>query len=910
MQKDYFKKRATSRGAIGTIFCVCLMLTSMATAINISQTNKTSETINVKSLSYTFLFEEPNLQLTSVDSQDFTLVEMKGCNAIGKNAGEPMIPVKPVKLLLPPMKDVKSINIIGNPVEIELNDFNLLDKPVFPYQNPIPIGDSQINFIIDYDSYSTNALYPGELKEYYHIGYSHGYSILDITLNPLQYNPASGELKYYPEMIVNIELQDSGYVNTFYRNNPNDKAWVEKLVCNPEITDMYTSDIPTFEYPGGLCDPSDNYDYVIITTTENDLDYWSTSEETPYNWESLINKHQEDDGFNCTLVTVEEIDDCIDYHDSDPIFNDQQAHIREFCKDAYEDWGTCYVLIAGDADTIPARQLYYQYEGTVDSDLYWSNLNDNFNADHDSQWGEAGDNGFDLYSELYIGRVTCDSPQDASNWMKKSFYYADSFEDTYLDNAAFYGGDTGWNCQGDDFVDYSAIKGTDNWLGPNPGSTGPFPAWAGFQFGFETWNEENLDNQYNLSVKWTAESPNPGGWQGGSTSAAIEGLKTAINNDQVTLISGIAHANPSMSLDVDDTDWESQYHNTKPFFITDYGCHCGDFNDGDGVLESMLFHSDTKLAFGCVYNTGYGWGQYDDTNSSSSFQQKQFWNYFFNMENYSGDYDNWQLGKGHAWSKDSMAPTIDWDYTSGTWRGVIECCLLFGDPAQLIKTPHPSQPPVTPEAPEGPSKWIKNIECTFSAVTTDPEGEQIYYLFDWDDGNFSDWLGPYESGQSTEAFHAWSDLGDYEVKVKARDIWGAVSDWSEPLVITISENQPPANPTIKGPSSGNGGKIYNFTFVSTDPEEHNIYYRIDWDDGSNTGWIGPYNSGEQIALNHSWNKKGEYLIKAWAKDIFEGESQQGNFRIKILTNGKTLQKNLGYRNLLLIQILEKLMNIL
>jgi hypothetical protein len=320
----------------------------------------------------------------------------------------------------------------------------------------------------------------------------------------------------------------------------------------------------------------------------------------------------------------------------------------------------------------------------------------------------------------------------------------------------------------------------------------------------------------------------------------------------------------------------------------------------------MLFHSDTELAFGCVYNTGYGWGQYDDTNSSSAFQQKQFWNYFFNMENYSGDYSNWQLGKGHAWSKDSMAPTIDWDYASGTWRGIIECCLLFGDPAQRIKTPHPSEPPETPEAPDGPDEWVRYIKCTFSAVTTDPEGEQIYYLFDWDDGNFSDWLGPYESGQSTEASHAWSDLGVYEVKVKARDIWGAVSDWSEPLVITIGDNQLPANPTIKGPTSGHGGKIYKFTFLSTDPDAHDIYYKIDWDDGTNTGWIGPYSSGQEIALNHSWNKKGEYFIKAWAKDIFEGESQQGNFRIKILTNSKSLQNMLGYINLLFRQIQEKL----
>jgi hypothetical protein len=199
--------------------------------------------------------------------------------------------------------------------------------------------------------------------------------------------------------------------------------------------------------------------------------------------------------------------------------------------------------------------------------------------------------------------------------------------------------------------------------------------------------------EYNLSVKWTAEPPNSG-WSGGSESAAVNGLKTAINNDQVTLISGIAHANEHKSLDVYDSTWESSYHNTMPFFIHDWGCHCGDMDaTDDGVLHSMLFHSDTELAFGCVYNTGYGWGSLEDTNSSSALQQKLFWDYMFDTANGSGSTMNWQLGKAMAFSKDSMAPTIDWTYSGapGSWRGIIQSCLLFGDPAQRIK------PPVKPD---------------------------------------------------------------------------------------------------------------------------------------------------------------------------------------------------------------------
>jgi len=899
--RDYtFKEIKRSRSGIGVIFCIFLLIASIATAIDVPKELDEKDSSKIENLSYTFLFQEPSLKITEVNTQGFSLIEMDGCIAIGKNAGYPMMPVKPVTLLIPPKKTVSNVEINGIPVNVDLAGIDLVEKPVFPYQNPVPFGQSPGDFEIDNSLYSTDAFYPTVLQDEYHIGYSRGYAIFDISLNPIKYNPVNGNLLYYSEMTINIELEETD-ANPLFRNNPEDQAWVEKLVYNPDATKYYTPDLAAFIYDGGLCDPSDDYDYVIITTTYNSLDYWDTTGTTPYNWESLMDKHEEDDGLSCTLVTVQDIDACSDYGNSNPLFDDQEAHIREFAKDAYQDWGTSYILIGGDDEWINARHMDTNYEGNIDSDIYWSNLDSTFNEDEDYDWGEEGDNGFDLYAEIFIGRVTCDTPQDVSNWLTKSFYYADSIDETYLDNAAFYGGNTGWNCQGDDFMDYSAIKGTDDWLGPNPGADGPFPTWAGFQFGFETWNAENPDNQYDISVQWTAEPPNPG-WQGGSEPAAINGLKNDINNDQVTVLSGIAHANAQMSLDVGSSSWESDYHNTKPFFIHDYGCHCGDMDaSDDGVLHSMLFHSDTELAFAAVYNTCYGWGNFDTTNSSSAFQAKEFWSYFLDMKNKSGDFTSWQLGKAHAFSKDRMAPTINWDYSTGTWRAIIQGCLLFGDPAQQLKTPHPSEPPANPDAPDGPDDWIPNVECTFSAVTTDPEGEQIFYMFDWGDGTFSDWLGPYSSGQTIDESHIWTELGNYEITVKARDIWGVSSDWSEPALLSIIPNEPPEKPTITGPTSGKVGVPLDFNVVTTDPEGHDVYYMILWGDGSYVDYTGPYVSGEEATFSHTWTSAGEFNIVVKAQDYFGAKSPQNNLELSIT-------KNKAVTNSVLLQFLENLMS--
>jgi len=350
----------------------------------------------------------------------------------------------------------------------------------------------------------------------------------------------------------------------------------------------------------------------------------------------------------------------------------------------------------------------------------------------------------------------------------------------------------------------------------------------------------------------------------------------------VTIISGIAHANNQMSLDVDASSWASDYHNTKPFFIHDYGCHCGDFDDGDdGVIETMLFHSDVELAFGCVYNTGYGWGQFESTNSSSAFQAKEFWGYFLDMENNSGAFSNWQIGVGHAWSKDQMAPMIDWDYSYGTWRGVIQCCLLFGDPAQMLKTPHPSQSPSKPTTPVGPALGIWNQEYSYTSQSSDPEGEQIFYLFDWGDGSNSGWVGPYSSGQTGTGSHMWTVLGTFDVKVKARDVWGAGSTWSDAIMVTITDNTPPSIPQVTGPSEGKPGNAYLFNFLSTDGEGQNIYYFVDWGDNTTTDWQGPYISGTQAHATHTWAETGTYIVKVKTKDSMDLESDWGTWSMAV-----------------------------
>ena len=94
-------------------------------------------------------------------------------------------------------------------------------------------------------------------------------------------------------------------------------------------------------------------------------------------------------------------------------------------------------------------------------------------------------------------------------------------------------------------------------------------------------------------------------------------------------------------------------------------------------------------------------------------------------------------------------------------------------------------PPEIPQKPSGESEGITKLEYTFYSSTIDPEGEQIFYLFNWGDNTTTGWLGPYESGDTVNAIHAWIEEGDYEILVKAKDINGSESGWSDPHSIHI-----------------------------------------------------------------------------------------------------------------------------
>ncbi len=183
-------------------------------------------------------------------------------------------------------------------------------------------------------------------------------------------------------------------------------------------------------------------------------------------------------------------------------------------------------------------------------------------------------------------------------------------------------------------------------------------------------------------------------------------------------------------------------------------------------------------------------------------------------------------------------------------------------------TKYPGGNEQNPPEISGPTHGDPGVEYDYTFVTNDPEGDDIWLEVDWGDGN-TEKTGPYESGEAVIRSHKWSEEGKYYIKAKSHDIWH-FSRWSDPYIMRIG-NVPPDPPTIGGPSYGEPGVQLMYTFKAIDDEGNNVYYYVDWGDGTYTNWFGPYPSNTEANAAHIWDSKGEYQIKAKAKDHLNNE---------------------------------------
>ena len=110
---------------------------------------------------------------------------------------------------------------------------------------------------------------------------------------------------------------------------------------------------------------------------------------------------------------------------------DQPARIRSWIRHMRDTAGTRYVLLAGDTNLLPVRQvtqeMYNEAEdfhilGDLATDLYYGDLDGDWDGDGDGILAELED-GLDLLPDVAVGRLPARSPSETSRWVEKVLAY-------------------------------------------------------------------------------------------------------------------------------------------------------------------------------------------------------------------------------------------------------------------------------------------------------------------------------------------------------------------------------------------------------------------------------------------------------------------------------------------------------
>ncbi|UCF05566.1 MAG: T9SS type A sorting domain-containing protein [bacterium] len=322
--------------------------------------------------------------------------------------GEPLLPVYTYRVLLPQGERIAKISAVA-PLEHEI----AVDYPLLWEQNPLPLGYSgPIKPVSPSETvYGCRTPFPAARAGHVTTQTYRGYDIAYIRVFPVTYAGAMGIVVYAPRLEIEIEtiMEGGPWSNpsgTLRLGNRNDLAKVQECVDDVTYAGSYThSGWPVLG--SELVDPQESYPNVIITHSSLESIFQG------------VKDLRDNQGLYTRIVLVSEIS-------SGYTGADLQEKIRNFITDAYINWETEYVLLAGDDEFIPHRGLYaeilpYIIDPDVASDLYYGALDGNWNNDGDSNWGEPGE--ADLVPDVSVGRIPVGTTAEAANFVNKLVRY-------------------------------------------------------------------------------------------------------------------------------------------------------------------------------------------------------------------------------------------------------------------------------------------------------------------------------------------------------------------------------------------------------------------------------------------------------------------------------------------------------
>ncbi|MCP4579979.1 MAG: hypothetical protein GY839_00060, partial [candidate division Zixibacteria bacterium] len=290
--------------------------------------------------------------------------------------GEPELPVLTTFIAIP---DQAGITVTAQYESYEIID----DVDIMPAQVPMPERgfDSPTAFAKDMNVYSQDRFYPETLAEANEPVIMRDVRMVQISVYPVHYNPATRQIKIYRNISVDVSYEGEAVNPMTNRPNYVSEAFLplyRSMVAN--FDDYLNTTLASLEIKRG----------GLLIVTPNVSGYmWQSRMDEIANWKRAK-------GYDVVHVSTY----AVDASDGRP----SQTQMKSYLQDAYNTWEVApeFVYLVGDEDRIIPDYPYSYYP----SDHTYSML--------------AGN---DYLPELAVSRVSVDNINELNCWIAKTLKY-------------------------------------------------------------------------------------------------------------------------------------------------------------------------------------------------------------------------------------------------------------------------------------------------------------------------------------------------------------------------------------------------------------------------------------------------------------------------------------------------------
>ncbi len=387
--------------ALLSIFCAWFLIRAGAVSSSAAEHQVTYQVITSTN---DLVFEREN---------GFDRISLKGA-IDSQTSGFPLLPVKMIHLLLPEGTEVAEVTAVSGQ-QMFLGEFNILPGQLDEKTDGAGTGKWTDP---DPSVYGLNSPYPGKRVEIWDEGYLAGNHLVTLAVYPLEYYPQSKQLFFYSHLDITVELKSSirlAKSSQVERRSESSQKMYEEVVCRiaDNKQDLPRLMLKTTSRAGLISEETDSAQYpsyLVVTTSDFKSAFSSLVE-----WKTKR-------GIKAAIV-------CMDSILTNYPGRDDAEKLRNFLIEAYHK-GASWVLLGGNQHVVPIRYAYPTNTSVIPSnadqqicDLYFSDVDGDWDKDNDGVWGEPQQDAPDLYPDLFVGRVPCAEPSEAEAFVEKLLSY-------------------------------------------------------------------------------------------------------------------------------------------------------------------------------------------------------------------------------------------------------------------------------------------------------------------------------------------------------------------------------------------------------------------------------------------------------------------------------------------------------